>query len=253
MITIFPTFFPSFACKADKCRHTCCQKWEIDIDEDTAETYRHTPGPLGDELRAWITTGDEGSACFRLNHQGYCHFLNEKGLCRLILEMGPSSLCQICRDHPRFYKFTYDSQREEDVTLAGPVEASLKVALSTSDADFVVKLIDVYPDEGEKAGMQMLVRGDVVRGRYRDGFARPKAFVPGSPETVPFRTTDIAHTFRAGHRIMVQVQSSWFPLTERNPQQYVDLWRCAASDFVPCRVTLFHQRDRASSLTVYKL
>ena len=141
----------------------------------------------------------------------------------------------------------------EDVTLAGPVEASLKVALSTSDADFVVKLIDVYPDEGEKAGMQMLVRGDVVRGRYRDGFTRPKAFVPGSPETVPFRTTDIAHTFRAGHRIMVQVQSSWFPLTERNPQQYVDLWRCAASDFVPCRVTLFHQRDRASSLTVYKL
>ena len=102
MITIFPTFFPSFACKADKCRHTCCQKWEIDIDEDTAETYRHTPGPLGDELRAWITTGDEGSTCFRLNDQGYCHFLNEKGLCRLILEMGPSSLCQICRDHPRF-------------------------------------------------------------------------------------------------------------------------------------------------------
>lgn len=66
-----------------------------------------------------MTTGDEGSACFRLNDQGYCHFLNEKGLCRLILEMGPSSLCQICRDHPRFYKFTYDSQREEDVTLAG--------------------------------------------------------------------------------------------------------------------------------------
>lgn len=115
----FPTFFPSFACKADKCRHTCCQKWEIDIDEDTARKYRHTPGPLGDELRTWMTTGDEGSACFRLNDQGYCHFLNEKGLCRLILEMGPSSLCQICRDHPRFYKFTYDSQREEDVTLAG--------------------------------------------------------------------------------------------------------------------------------------
>lgn len=145
----------------------------------------------------------------------------------------------------------------EDVTLAGPVEATLEVALSTTDADFVVKLIDVFPDGdrdgGEHAGMQMLVRGDVVRGRYRDGFAHPKAFVPGSPERVPFRTTDIAHTFRAGHRIMVQVQSSWFPLLERNPQQFVDLWHCAASDFVPCRVTLFHQRDRASSLTVYRL
>lgn len=141
----------------------------------------------------------------------------------------------------------------EDTTLVGPVEAALEAALSTSDADFVVKLIDCFPDEGEKPGMQMLVRGDAVRGRYRDGFTRPKAFVPGKPETVPFRTTDIAHTFRAGHRILVQVQSSWFPLMERSPQQFVDLWRCTAADFVPCRVTLFHQRDRASSVTVYKL
>ncbi len=139
------------------------------------------------------------------------------------------------------------------MTLVGPVEATLEAALSTSDADFVVKLIDCFPDGGGEAGMQMLVRGDAVRGRYRDGFARPKAFSPGKPECVRLRMPDIAHTFRAGHRIMVQVQSSWFPLTERNPQQYVDLWRCAASDFVPCRVTLFHQRDRASSLTVYKL
>ena len=116
-----------------------------------------------------------------------------------------------------------------------------------------MKLIDVYPDEGEKAGMQMLVRGDVVRGRYRDGFTRPKAFVPGSPETVPFRTTDLAHTFRAGHRVMIQVQSTWFPLAERSPQQFVDVWTCGASDFVPCKVSVLHQRDRASSLTVYKL
>lgn len=141
----------------------------------------------------------------------------------------------------------------EDMTLVGPVEAALEAALSTTDADFVVKLIDCFPDEGEKPGMQMLVRGDGVRGRYRDGFTRPKAFVPGKPETVPFRTTDIAHTFRAGHRILVQVQSSWFPLMERSPQQFMDLWSCTAADFVPCRVTLFHQRDRASSVTVYKL
>ena len=141
----------------------------------------------------------------------------------------------------------------EDMTLVGPVEAALETALSTSDADFVVKLIDCFPNEGEKPGMQMLVRGDAVRGRYRDGFTRPKAFVPGKPETVPFRTTDIAHTFRAGHRILVQVQSSWFPLMERSPQQFMDLWSCTAADFVPCRVTLFHQRDRASSVTVYKL
>ena len=141
----------------------------------------------------------------------------------------------------------------EEVTLVGPVEAALEAALSTTDADFIVKLIDVFPDEGEKAGMQMLVRGDVVRGRYRDGFSQPKPFVPGQIECVRLRTTDIAHTFRAGHRIMVQVQSSWFPLMERNPQQCVDLWRCTASDFVPCRVTLFHQRSNASAITVHTL
>ena len=97
------------------------------------------------------------------------------------------------------------------------------------------------------------MRGDVVRGRYRDGFTRPKAFVPGSPETVPFRTTDIAHTFRAGHRIMVQVQSSWFPLADRNPQQFVDIYRCAASDFIPCDVRIYHDRRRPSRLEVLRL
>lgn len=118
----------------------------------------------------------------------------------------------------------------EDVTLVGPVEAALETALSTTDADFVVKLIDCFPDGGE----QRLVRGDAVRGRYRDGFTRPKAFVPGKPECVRLRTTDIAHTFRAGHRIMVQVQSSWFPLMERNPQQFMDLWSCTGSVSLPC-------------------
>ena len=65
--------------------------------------------------------------------------------------------------------------------------------------------------------------------------------------------TDIAHTFRAGHSIMVQVQSTWFPLAERNPQQFVDVWNCRASDFVPCRISLLHQRDNASSVTVWRL
>ncbi len=99
----------------------------------------------------------------------------------------------------------------------------------------------------------MLVRGDVMRGRYRRSFSRPEAFTPGVPARVPFRMTDIAHTFRAGHRIMVQVQSTWFPLAERNPQQFVDVWNCRASDFVPCRISLLHQRSNASSVTVWRL
>ena len=99
----------------------------------------------------------------------------------------------------------------------------------------------------------MLVRGDVMRGRFRDGFSRPKAFTPGVPARVPFRMTDIAHTFRAGHRVMIQVQSTWFPLAERSPQQFVDVWTCGASDFVPCKVSVLHQRSNSSSVTVWRL
>lgn len=140
-----------------------------------------------------------------------------------------------------------------DMTLVGPVDAGLEVVLSTTDADFVVKLIDVFPDDDPLPGYRMLVRGDIMRGRYRQSFSRPEAFTPGAPARVPFRMPDIAHTFRAGHRIMVQVQSTWFPLAERNPQQMVDVWRCKASDFVPCKVSLLHQRGNASSVTVWRL
>lgn len=130
-----------------------------------------------------------------------------------------------------------------DMTLAGPVDVELEVILSTTDADFVVRLIDVFPDDDPQSGCRMLVRGDVMRGRFRDGFSRPKAFTPGVPARVPFRMTDIAHTFRAGHRVMIQVQSTWFPLAERSPQQFVDVWTCGASDFVPCKVSVLHQRS----------
>lgn len=141
----------------------------------------------------------------------------------------------------------------EDLTLAGPVDVELEVALSTTDADFVVRLIDLFPDDGPMPGCRMLVRGDVMRGRYRRSFSQPEAFAPGVPARVPFRMADIAHTFRAGHRIMVQVQSTWFPLAERSPQQFVDVWSCKASDFVPCRVSVLHQRGNASSVAVWRL
>ena len=117
----------------------------------------------------------------------------------------------------------------------------------------MVKLIDLFPEDDPLPGYRMLVRGDIMRGRYRRSFSRPEAFTPGVPARVPFRMTDIAHTFRAGHRIMVQVQSTWFPLAERNPQQFVDVWNCWASDFVPCRISLLHQRGNASSVTVWRL
>ncbi|WP_295937903.1 CocE/NonD family hydrolase [uncultured Alistipes sp.] len=142
----------------------------------------------------------------------------------------------------------------EDMTFVGPVEAELEVALSTTDADFVVKLIDVFPgDDPAMPEYRMLVRGDVTRGRYRQSFSRPEAFKPGVPARVPIRMPDIAHTFRAGHRVMVQVQSTWFPLAERNPQQMIDLWSCKASDFVTSRISVYHQRSNASSVSVWRL
>ena len=104
-LTIFPTFFPDFHCKAGACRHTCCQTWEIDIDEATKEYYQTLKSPLCQEIQRWMGTSEDGSTCFTLNEKGYCHFLNKAGLCRLVLELGENALCDICREHPRFYKY----------------------------------------------------------------------------------------------------------------------------------------------------
>jgi len=135
----------------------------------------------------------------------------------------------------------------QDITLAGPLTADLKVAISTTDADFVVKLIDVFPDDFHYTsddayvmnGYQMLVRGDVFRGRYRNSFAKPEAFVPGKITTVKYTMNDIAHTFKKGHRIMVQVQSSWFPLVDRNPQQFIDIYHAKNKDFIKSTIKIY--------------
>lgn len=155
---------------------------------------------------------------------------------------------------------TFSTEKlEEDVTLAGTIVADLKVAISTSDADFIVKVIDVFP-EGFKYdsilnentylmdSYQMLVRGEVMRGRYRNSFEKPEAFVPGKTETVKFELPDVAHTFKKGHRIMVQIQSTWFPLVDRNPQQFVDIYHCEDKDFIPAEIKIFHDAQNASRL-----
>jgi len=151
----------------------------------------------------------------------------------------------------------------EDLTLAGTLIADLKVVISTTDADFVVKLIDVFPDdfsydtsfcckgvtnEAEMAGYQMLVRGEIMRGKYRNSFEKPEPFVPGKTETVKFELPDVAHTFKKGHKLMIQVQSSWFPLFDRNPQQFVNIYKCDDKDFVSSEIKVMHQADAASSV-----
>ena len=129
----------------------------------------------------------------------------------------------------------------EDVTLAGPIRAELFVSTTGTDADFIVKLIDVYPNDTPdpqptpsgvpRGGFQQLVRAEVMRARYRNDPAKPQALVPGRVTPVGFAVPDVYHTFRRGHRIMVQVQSSWFPLVDRNPQTFVDIATAKPSDF----------------------
>lgn len=130
----------------------------------------------------------------------------------------------------------------EEVTIVGPLTADLVVSTSGTDSDWVVKLIDVYPDsfpnhQGLPPGMHMggyqqLVRGEVMRGRFRNSFEKPEAFVPNQPTSVKWALNDVSHTFRKGHRIMVQIQSTWFPLMDRNPQKFVpNINQADESDF----------------------
>jgi putative CocE/NonD family hydrolase len=130
---------------------------------------------------------------------------------------------------------------DRDVTIAGPVSPLLQVSTTGTDADFVVKLIDVYPDDYpdptpnpkgiHMAGYQQMVRGEPIRGKFRNSFSQPEAFVPGQPAKIEYVMPDVCHTFRTGHRIMVQIQSSWFPLVDRNPQQFMTIPLAKAADF----------------------
>ncbi len=153
----------------------------------------------------------------------------------------------------------------ENITVTGNVIADLMTSISTTDADFIVKIIDVFPDSygynevdiyAEKdaknqypmGGYQMLVRAEIFRGRYRNSFESPLPFSPGKVEEVKFELPSIAHQFKKGHRIMFQVQSSWFPLVDRNPQQFIDIYHCNESDFVKSEIKIYHDSKNASKI-----
>ena len=150
---------------------------------------------------------------------------------------------------------------DKDVTLAGPVVADLLVAISNTDADFVVKLIDAFPDSAgfndvdiyaesdatskvPMGGYQMLVRAEIMRGRYRNSYSAPEAFVPNKPTQVKYTLPDVAHTFKKGHKIMVQVQSSWFPLVDRNPQQFIDIYHAKDEDFLKETINIYQNQSK---------
>jgi predicted acyl esterase len=161
------------------------------------------------------------------------------------------------------------------VTIAGPISPRLFVSTSGTDSDWDVKLIDVYPNDYPDSkldqprpedkdkprtdvpppsftmsGYQQLVRGEPFRGKFRHSFEKPEAFTPGKVEEIDFHMQDVNHTFRRGHRIMVQIQSSWFPLTDRNPQTFVNIPDAKPADFVKATERVYHTKEEASGIVV---
>jgi putative CocE/NonD family hydrolase len=154
---------------------------------------------------------------------------------------------------------TYQTDElKQDILIAGPITPSLSVSTTGTDSDFVVKLIDVYPDnmpdnvtdQGNirMGGFQQLLRGEPFRGKFRNSFTKPEPLVPGKVTKIEFQMPDVYHAFRKGHRIMVQVQSSWFPLVDLNPQQFVDIYHAKPEDFRKATQRLYHSKNAPSVL-----
>lgn len=144
----------------------------------------------------------------------------------------------------------------DDVTISGPIIANLFVRTTGTDADWIVKLIDVYPGDAPDNGdvkmsdFQMLVGGEVFRSKYRNSFENPKPLVPGKITKIEFDLRDKCHCFKKGHRIMVQIQSTWFPVIDRNPQKFVNIYHAVESDFQKADHTVYHSKKYPSSLKV---
>ena len=149
---------------------------------------------------------------------------------------------------------------DKDVTIAGNIWPNLKVSTTGTDADWIVKVIDVYPDTASNtiatgtgvkmAGYEQMVRSEPLRGKYRNAFDKPEPFVPGKVTPVSWELQDVLHTFKKGHRIMVQVQSSMFPLVDRNPQKFVDIMKANESDFQKATNRVYTSKAHPSFLKV---
>lgn len=152
---------------------------------------------------------------------------------------------------------------DADTTIAGPIDVELLVSTSSTDADWIVKVIDVYPDDFpnpspnprdlKMGGFQQMLRGDVMRGKFRNSLEKPEAFVPNQATTVRFTMNDVYHTFRRGHRMMVQVQSTWFPLVNRNPQTFTNINTAGAGAYVKATHRVYREGDKGSKIIVRRM
>ncbi len=179
---------------------------------------------------------------------------------------------EVTTDYPRSYPvhdqrfaasrpdvLVYETEPlEEDLTLAGPLPVTLQVSTTGTDSDWIVKVIDVYapdfpdldpnPAHVRMGGYQQLVRGDVFRGRFRKSFEHPEAFTPGEVSRIDIQLPDVFHTFRRKHRLMIQVQSTWFPLVDRNPQTFVNIATARPEDFRKATQRVYRSTQAASSI-----
>jgi putative CocE/NonD family hydrolase len=146
------------------------------------------------------------------------------------------------------------AELKEDLVLAGPTEIELWVSTTLTDADFVVKLIDAFPDSSDAAAQpdyQMMVRSEVFRGRFRNSFEKPEPFVPGKPARLKIELLDVLHRFQKGHRLMVQIQSTWFPLVDRNPQKFVaNIHFADLQDFQKAAHRIYRSPEYPTSLRI---
>ena len=152
---------------------------------------------------------------------------------------------------------------DNDLTLAGRINADLFVSTAGTDADFIVKVIDVLPDTTSTprsmprgivmAGYERLVRAEVMRGKFRNSFENPEPFIPNQVSEVKFELNDVLHTFKKGHKIMVQVQSSWFPLVDMNPQKFMRIPDANESDFQKATIRIYHDGKNASKVILPEL
>lgn len=149
---------------------------------------------------------------------------------------------------------------QEDLTIAGPIEVELYVSTSGTDSDWIVKLIDVYPDTAknpednpnkiEIGGYQMLVRAEIMRGKFRNSLGNPEPFDPDEVTKINFRMNDTFHTFLKGHKLMIQIQSSWFPMFDRNPQTFCNIYEANEEDFQKAVQRVYHNNEYSSKIVL---
>jgi len=230
---------------------------------ETKQLYLHEAGKLDWSApeSGGRSLSPPGTDAGSVGHEAFDEFVSDPDKPVPFSEtMTPRMAIEYMVDDQRFASrrpdvLTYQTEAfKEDTVLAGPLEADLWVSTTGTDADWVVKVIDVRPDAPEStplAGYQMLIRSEVIRGRFRNDYAKPEPFIPGEPARVRFELLDVLHRFQKGHRLMVQIQSTWFPLVDRNPQTFVpNIYFAKPDDFQKATHRVFRSGEHPTSLKI---